>query len=155
EAELKAAELDVDLAIGLVQAAAAGTTIPWPSELSLALEVREATIVGVGAKNTAVKLTSDGNALVLDKLSIGHLGGATVDLAGRIEHLATAPQGRLTLNLDARGFDGLVALLGRVSPESFDTVRPVLARLLPMKGRATLTVAPGGAGKLAVEATAG
>jgi large subunit ribosomal protein L24 len=155
EAELKAAELDVDQAIGLVQAAAAGTTISWPSELSLALEVREATIAGVGAKNAVVKLASDGNALVLDKLSIADLGGATVDLNGRIEQLATAPQGRLTLNLDARGFDGVAALLGRVFPDSVDMVRPVLARLLPMKGRATLTVAPGGAGKLAVEATAG
>jgi large subunit ribosomal protein L24 len=155
EAELKAAELDVDQAIGLAQAASAGTTIPWPAELSLVLEAGEATITGVSAKNTVVKLASDGNGLALEKFSIADFGGATVELAGRIEQLATAPHGRLTLNLDARRFDGLTALLGRVFPEGAERLRPALGQLLPMKGRASLQVAPGGAGKFKVEAMVG
>jgi large subunit ribosomal protein L24 len=158
EASLEAAELDIDAAIALVRGAGGGT-LSVPAELVLALNVGDATLGGVSAKSATVRLKSDPAGLVLEKLSIGDLGGAAIEASGRIEQLATSPHGALALDLNARGLDGTLMLLSHVAPQAAERLRPVLTRLLPLKTHATLNVAgtaPGGATiKLALDGTAG
>jgi len=160
EAALKAAELDIDGVLALARASAGGSTIALPAELALALDVDAATLAGVIARSTTIRLTSDAAGLVLEKFLIADLGGAAIDLSGRIEQPTTSsPHGALTLNLDARSLDGTLALLSRVAPRLTDRLRPVLTRLLPLKTRTTLTVSAGAlrgsTAKLVLEGAAG
>ena len=82
-----------------------------------------ATIGGIEAKQAKAKLSFDANGLIFERVAVADLGGATLDLNGRIEALATAPRGTLTLDLDARALDGVVAVLAKYVPQSADTVR--------------------------------
>ncbi|MGA2125194.1 MAG: AsmA family protein [Xanthobacteraceae bacterium] len=160
EAALKAAELDIDGVLSLARASAGGNSVAPPAELALALDIDAATVSGVVARSTTIKLTSDAAGLVLEKFQIADLGGAAIDLSGRIEQPTTsAPHGALTLDLDAHSLDGPLALLSRVAAPLADRLRPVLTRLLPLKARATLSVSAGAlrgsATKLVLEGTAG
>lgn len=59
DAELTAAELDLDQTITSLRAALAGTTLDAPGEVALAVDIGAATIGGVAAKNAHAKLTFD------------------------------------------------------------------------------------------------
>jgi uncharacterized protein involved in outer membrane biogenesis len=155
EAALEAAALDVDGVLALERAAAGGSPMAPPAELVLAIDVGDATLSGVVAKGTTIRLRSDAAGLVLEKLAIADLGGAAIDISGHIEQLATSPNGALTLDLNARRLDGTLTLLSRVAPQAATTLRPLLTRLLPLRTRAILTVARAGAMRLTLDGAAG
>jgi large subunit ribosomal protein L24 len=140
DAELSAAELDLDQAIVFGRAALAGTTIDAPGEVALAVDIGLATIGGVEAKQAKAKLSFDANGLVFERVAVADLGGAALDLNGRIEALTTAPRGALTLDLDARAFDGIVAVAAKYAPPVADAMRRAAPRLGPAKLSALLTV---------------
>jgi large subunit ribosomal protein L24 len=159
EAELKAAVLDFDRLVAIGRAALAGTSLDLPGETALAIDIGRATIVGIEAKDAAVKLRLDAGGLVLDRAAVSDFGGATFNLSGRIESPFAGPHGAVTLDADARSLDGALALLARFVPDAAETARGVAARLTPLKTHATLTLAAarGAAGpsKLVIEGTAG
>ena len=76
ELELKAAELDLDELAVLAPAILAGSKPDFPGELLLSADIDRAILAGVAAKNASLKLSYDASGLVLDRLSIGDLGGA-------------------------------------------------------------------------------
>lgn len=159
EAELKAANLDIDRLVAVGQAAFAGAMPDLPGETVLAIEIGRATIAGIEAKDANVKLRLDADGLVLERVAFSDLGGAALTLSGRIETPFTGPHGAVTLDLDARGLDGALALLAKLAPDAADAARRVAPRLLPIKTHASLSLAAdrGAAGpsKLAIDATAG
>jgi len=91
--------------------------------------------------------------LAVDRLALADLAGARLDASGRIDNVATAPQGRLDATLDASRLDGLAALVSGLAPGSrfgrqLAAAAPALA---PAKLSFALTARPQGD---AVEATA-
>ena len=87
----------------------------------------------------------------IDRLSIGDLGGAALDISGRIDELSSQPRGRITLDLDARTLAGLTNIVGRLAPQVADAFRPFEDRLAPAKVHAALTVDRAGGGNSAVK----
>ena len=63
-------------------------------------------------------------SLHIDRLSIGDLGGAALDISGRIDELSSQPRGRMTLDLDARTLAGLTNIVGRLAPQVAEAFRP-------------------------------
>jgi len=159
EAELNAAVLDIDRLLALGRAALAGTKLDLPGETALAIDVGRATIAGLEAKDAAVKLRLDAGGLVLERLAVNDFGGATFSLTGRIEQPFSGPHGAVTLDADARSLDGALALLARFAPDTAEKARNIVARLVPLKTHATLTLAAergaNGPSKLVMDGTAG
>ena len=140
DAELSAGELDLDQVIAFGRGALGGTTIDAPGEVTLAMDIGIATIGGVEAKQAKAKLSFDANGLIFERVSVADLGGASLDLNGRIEALTTAPRGTLTLDLDARALDGIVAVVAKYAPAAADAVRTAAQRMAPAKLSVLLTV---------------
>ncbi|HKA74178.1 MAG TPA: AsmA family protein [Xanthobacteraceae bacterium] len=140
DAELTAAELDVDQTIAFGRAALAGTTLDAPGEVALAADVGVATIGGVAAKDVKAKLNFDAKGLVLERVAVADLGGAALDLNGRIDAAVTSPRGTLTLDITGNRLDGVAAVLAKYVPRSADKVRLLAPRFAPAKLSALLTV---------------
>src|SRR5207247_2344716 len=83
----------------------------------------------VARKNASVKLSYDASGLVLDRLSIGELGGASLKLSGRVRALLSAPRGSIALELKAGGLEGLAAVAAKLSPTVGEPIRANIARL--------------------------
>ncbi len=140
ELELKAAELDLDEFAVLAPAILAGSKPDFPGELLLSADIDRAILAGVAAKNASLKLSYDAAGLVLDRLSIGDLGGASLKLSGRLRSLLSAPRGSMTLVLKAGGLEGLAAVAATLSPTVGEPIRANIARLSPLDLRAILTM---------------
>ena len=80
------------------------------------------------------KVKFDAGIVHIDRLTIGDLGGAALDISGRIDELSSQPRGRITLDLDARTLAGLTDIVGRLAPQIADAFRPFNDRLAPAKG---------------------
>ena len=77
-----------------------------PRQVALVLDVGKATFAGVDARTINANVKFDAGILHIDRLSIGDLGGAALDISGRIDELSSQPRGRITLDLDARTLAG-------------------------------------------------
>ena len=139
-ADLKAASIDVDQLAALAGAALTSTNSDLPAEVALTADVGEAMIAGVNAKNAHVKLALDAKGLAFDRLSIADLGGAAIEASGRMSAPWSAPRGTLSLDLDARALDSTLALLSKFAPRIAEGIRPLAARLNPVKAHAVLAV---------------
>jgi uncharacterized protein involved in outer membrane biogenesis len=139
-ADLKAATIDLDQLSALARAALTSTNSELPAEVALTADIGEATIAGVNAKNAHLKLALDTNGLAFDRLSIADLGGAAIEANGRMSAPWSAPRGALSLDLDARTLDSTLALLSKFAPGIADRIRPVAARLSPIKAHAVLAM---------------
>lgn len=161
EAELKAAELDVDGVLAFGRAALDGATFERPGEISLSADIGRATVAGVEVKGVSGKLKFDRSGLAVDRIQVTDLAGAALTLNGRVDGALTAPRGNVTFDIDARGLDGVVAVLGKFLPQAAEPVRKVAATITPLKARATFGVepapasAPGSLAKLALDGSAG
>lgn len=140
DAELTAAELDVDQAIAFARAALAGSTLDPPGEVALAADVAVATVGGVAAKDVKAKLNFDAKGLVLERVAVADLGGAALYLNGRIDAAATSMRGTLTLDVTGNQLDGLAAVVAKYAPGTADKVRMMAPRFAPAKLSALLTV---------------
>ena len=139
DATLKAPELDLDGLAPLLQSAVARAVEPPVDGASLALDVDQATMAGLQAKSVSAKLHFDANGpLVIDQLAVSDIGGATVNLRGRLDTPWSAPRGTLALDLDASKVGPSIAALARVAPEIAEAVQPVQARLTPVHAHAVL-----------------
>lgn len=139
DAELKAAELDVDSLLDYAQTALGSAKLERPGEISLAIDIGRATIAGIEARNANAKLTLNPDGLTVERVSLGEFGGVSLNASGRMS-LAAAPRGNLSVDLDARDLSGLSALLTKFAPGVAEPVRRVIERMGASKLRATLDV---------------
>jgi hypothetical protein len=141
DAELQAASLDLDT-LAAFGKTAAGYGLELPRRGSLLLDIGQATSTGVDARAINARLKFDGGALQIDRLSIGELGGAALDISGRIDELSSQPRGRIALDLDASALAGLTNVVGKFAPRAADSLRGFAGRLAPAKVHAILAVGP-------------
>ncbi len=137
EAALSAPEVDFDKAYGLARDMLAGTLgglpFEWPREGTLALNVAHSSIAGVAVQGTDVDLRFDDRTFNIERLAIADLGGASVAAKGNIDLTAQSPQGNVTLDLDVRTGDGVIAVLDQLAPEAARELRRSTGRYLPAK----------------------
>jgi AsmA family/AsmA-like C-terminal region len=133
DGELRAPMLDVDALVAFANAAASDGALARPQAVALVLDVGRATFAGIEARRLDARIKFDAGVLHIDRLSVGDLGGAALDVSGSIDELSSQPRGRLTLDVDARTLEGLTGIAGKVAPRVADALRPLVARLAPVK----------------------
>jgi large subunit ribosomal protein L24 len=142
EAELKAAELDVDAALALVTTASSHARIARPAEIALALDVARARFVGLDVRQAHVKAAFDAAGIRIERLDIGDFGGMRIAGQGLIDTASAGPRGNMALQIDARDLGGLSALAATYAPKWSETLRDIPARIGKANLRAVLNVAP-------------
>ena len=142
DAELKAAELDVDGVFAFGRAALDGTAFERPRAGSLSMDIRRATLAGIDVKGVSGTLKLDPEGLTFDKVRIADLADATFGLNGRMEGALDAPRGTVTFDVDARGLDGTVAVLDRYFPQAAGPLRRAAGKITPLKTQVTLGIEP-------------
>jgi uncharacterized protein involved in outer membrane biogenesis len=140
DGELHAAKLNVDSLWGFADAAAAHGAFDVPHDVALILDIGRATFAGVDARGVNAQVKFDAGILHIDRLSIGDLGGAALDVKGRIDELSSRPRGQLTLDVNATTLAGLSNIAGRFAPRIANSLRPFVDRLAPAKLHSVLTV---------------
>lgn len=142
EAALSAPEVDFDKAFGLAQDMFAGTLggVPfeWPREGTLALNVARSSVAGVAVQGTDIDLRFDDRTLDIERLAVADLGGASIAAKGNIDLRAQSPRGNVTLDLDVRTGDGVIAVLDKLAPDAARELRRSAGRYLPAKLTASL-----------------
>ncbi len=141
DAGLSAADLDLGT-LSAFAAEAKGGGIAWPKGLALAIDLGKASFAGVQAQAVKARIKYDAGKLQIDQMSIGDLAGATLAVDGRIDNLSSQPQGKLTLQLDARALQGVSDILAQFRPQAADTLRRAADRLAPASVHAELTLRP-------------
>ena len=127
EGELRAAELDIDGVIGFGESALSGLGLERPGEIALAMDIGRAKIAGFDARNIAARLKLDASGLAIERLSVGDLGDTSFVATGRIQ-TQSPPGGSITVNLDARDLNGIVALTEKFAPALAGPLRRLAAR---------------------------
>jgi hypothetical protein len=159
EAVLNAPEIDFDRIHAVAKAVLGETTFDWPREGTLSLKIARALVAGIEAKQAEIEMRSDANGFEIARLAIADFGGATLAAKGRIDTKAQSPHGAMTVDVDARALDGLVALLDKIAPEAGDRLRRSAGRLVPLTLRAAVSVDPapaaGAAAKIKIDGRAG
>jgi len=143
EADLHAADIDLDGALALGESALAGLGLERPGEMVLALEIGKARLAGLDARNIAARLKLDSAGLSIDRLSIEDLGNMSFVATGRIQTLSS-PGGNITLYLDARDLKGLVALADAAAPAFADPLRRLALRQKSAVLQANVSLENGG-----------
>ena len=142
DAELKAAELDVDGVLAFGRAALDGTAFERPRAGSLSMDIGRATVAGIDVKGISGTLKLDPEGLTFDKVRIADLADAAFNLNGRMEGALDAPRGTVTFDVDARGLDGTVAVLDKYWPQAAGPLRQAAGKITPLKTQVTLGIEP-------------
>jgi large subunit ribosomal protein L24 len=148
EADIRAAEFDVDAALAFADNAFAGAALERPGEVALALDFGKAIYAGVEARGTKARMTFDAGGLAIERMSIADVNGAKVEASGRIDDLASRPRGSLTLAIEAQRLDGAARLAGRLGPQASQAVQQFASRAAATRLLAKLDMgaAPTGSG---------
>jgi large subunit ribosomal protein L24 len=158
DADLNAAELDIDALIAFGDAARSGIAFEMPREGTIAIDIGRAAIAGIDAKQVKARLRRDANGFQLERASVADFAGAAFDASGQIDTTSSSPRGKIELALDLRDFAGVLALATKLAPDAVESLRGVVERLPAAKLKATLSLDADGTGtigKLAVEGLAG
>ncbi len=158
DANLTAAELDVDALLALANSAQAGMAFQTPREVTLGLAIGRATVAGIEARQIDAQISRDAKGLRVGRFSIADFGGAGFEASGHIDTHLPSPQGTMNVRLDARSLSGVATFADKFAPAAAVSVRRV-AELLPgMRLNANLTLEDAGAAtvaKLAIEGQSG
>jgi large subunit ribosomal protein L24 len=152
DAVLTAPEIDLDRAQAVAKAILGDTPLDWPREGTLSLKIGRAVLAGVEAKRADIDMRIDANGLEIERLAVADFGGAALAVKGRIDGKAQTPRGALTLDLDARSLDGVIALVDKLAPRAADQIRRSSARITPVNLRGSLAVDPSASGAATVNA---
>ncbi len=155
DADLNAAELDVDALMSFADAARGATTFETPREVTLGLGIGRAVVAGLQVSNIRARFRRDATGLHVERLSIGDVGGNAFDVSGRIDTTSSPPQGALNLRLDAGNLAGIVTLAEKFMPDFADLVRRVAQRMPSAQLNATLALEQSGAARLALDGRSG
>jgi hypothetical protein len=142
DAELKAAELDVDGVLAFGRTALDGTAMERPRVISLNVDVGRATVAGIDVRGVSGTFKLDPEGLTFDKVRVADLANAAFDLNGRMEGALDAPRGTVTFDIDARSLDGTVAVLSQYLPQVAGPLRQAAPKITPLKTRATVGIEP-------------
>lgn len=123
EAELRAAELDIDAALATLFGALPSTTFRAPAELALSLDLDRAVLAGIEGRGVSTKLVADATRLRIERLRIADLAGAAIDLSGAIDDPGTRPRGTARVTFSAEKPDRLAEALRGVAPEWAERLR--------------------------------
>ena len=140
DANLRAADVDLDAIRTFVTSALSSNGLALPQEATLALDIGRASFAGVEAKSILTQVKFDAGKLQIDRLSIGDLGGAKLDIGGRIDELSSRPRGQVTFDLAASALDGLSDIAAKFAPQAAAPLRRLAGRLTPAKMHAVLTL---------------
>ena len=140
DGELRAARLNVDALSAFAKAAAADGAFEIPHDVALVLDIGRATFAGVEARALNTRVKFDAGILHIEQFSIGDLGGAGLDVNGRIDELSSRPRGQLTLDVNATTLAGLTNIAAQFAPRIANSFRPFIGRLAPTKMHGVLTV---------------
>jgi len=140
DAELRAAELDVDAMLDFAKVALGGTMLDRPGEMALALDLGRAKIAGLDARDAKARLKFDGEGLHIERLAFADLGGIKLDASGRIDLVAGSPRGNIALDADARELSAVSALFVKFAPDFSATLRQTIGGLGPAKLHASLNL---------------
>jgi len=151
EAALTAPEIDFDRVQAVAKAVLGDTAFDWPREGALSLKIARAVVAGVEAKQAEVEVRGDASGFEIARLAVSDFGGAKLAVKGRIDAAARSSRGALTLDVDARALDGVVALVEKIAPAAGEQLRRSAARLTPLTLRAALGVDPAAAGNTAAK----
>jgi large subunit ribosomal protein L24 len=157
DANLRAAEFDVDAALGFGVSALSGLGLEAPREVALGLEFDRVRLATLEARNVTARLTIDRNGVAIERLSIVDLGNAGIVASGRID-TGGSPGGNIALDLDARDLAGVIALAESYAPLWAEPLRRLAGRQNGMKLQAKVSVADassGTTGKLDVSGRVG
>ena len=143
EADLRMAELDLDAAIATGQSALSGLGIERPREVKLVIEAARARFAGLDARNISTRLTLDNEGLAIERLSIGDFGDTSFIATGRLQ-TEPAPGGSITVYLDARDLNGIIAMAEKFAPALADPLRRLAARQKTATLRAAVSLDGGG-----------
>jgi large subunit ribosomal protein L24 len=158
DAQLKADDIDLDTAIALGKAMAAGSHAKGPQEIALKADLKHATLSGFSARDAEAALTYGRDGLRIENLSVADLGGAKFSAQGRIRFDKAGQKGSLAADLDAPDMRPVLAVLSRLAPQTADALKPAAAVMSPAKLHATFTVADGAPpseGRLSLAGTLG
>ncbi|MGZ5828237.1 MAG: hypothetical protein ACXWJW_06830, partial [Xanthobacteraceae bacterium] len=139
---VKAADLDVESAYGMINTLLAGSKIERPGEIALALDLGRATFAGFTATSANANLRLNGAGLRIEKLAIADFGGAALNGSGEIDIASAQPHGSIALNLAAPKLDGVAAVVEKFWPGRSGVLTRNVARLAPARVDATLKVDP-------------
>ncbi len=142
DAALTAPEIDVDRVHALGKAVFDSTGFDWPREGQLSLKVARAQIAGIDARQADIAMRIDANGVEIERFALADFGGATLAVKGRIDARGQSPRGAITLDLDARALDGIVALVETIAPRAAEELRRSAGRMTPVMLRASLAVDP-------------
>ncbi|HLN37408.1 MAG TPA: AsmA family protein [Xanthobacteraceae bacterium] len=140
EADLHATKLDLDALAAFAKTAVDESGFAPPRQGSLALDIGKATLAGIDARAVKAQVKFDSGALQIEHLSVGELGGAALDISGRIDELSSQPRGRVTVDLNAGTLADMSRVLARFAPQTADVLRRAADRLAPAKLHGTLTM---------------
>ncbi len=143
DARLKADDIDLDTAIALGKAMAAGSHAEGPQEIALKADLKHATLSGFSARDAEASLTWGRDGLRIENLSVADLGGAKFSAHGRIRFDKAGQKGSLTADLDAPDMKPVLVVLSRLAPQTADALKPAAAVMSPAKLHASFTVADG------------
>lgn len=158
DGELRAAELDLDGVLGFGQSALSGLGLERPGEVTLAIEIARAKIAGFDARNIAARVKLDAGGLAIERLAVGDLGDTSFVASGRIQTQAS-PGGSITVNLDARDLNGLLALTEKLTPALAAPLRRLAVRQKTATLQASVSMessgTDGASGKIALTGNVG
>ena len=104
---LTAPEINIDRVHALAKAILGDAEFDRPSQGALSFKIGRASIGGVEAKQSDIKMRIDSDGLAIDQLTIADFSGAALAVKGHIDTKTQSPRGAVTLDLDARSLDGI------------------------------------------------
>lgn len=158
DADLSAAELDIDALLAFADAARAGTAFETPREVTLGVAIGRAVVAGVEARQVSAQLRRDTKGLQVERFSVADFGGASFEASGHIDTHLPSPRGTMNLRLDARSLSGVAALAEKFVPDAAPSIHRLAERWPATELKTTLTLEDAGAvtvAKLAIEGHSG
>ena len=134
DAELKAAQFDVDAALDFGKTLLAGSVLDLPREISLEADIGRATFAGIEVADARALIKMDGDGLQIDRLAVGDFAGGNIAASGRIETGGHAARGTVLLDFEAKQSAALAAIATKLGQER---ARPLVG-LLDRFGRGKL-----------------
>jgi uncharacterized protein involved in outer membrane biogenesis len=139
---LTAPEINIDRLEVLAKAILGDPEFDRPRQGDLSFKIGRASIGGIEAKQSDIKMRIDFDGLAIDQLRIADFSGAALAVKGHIDTKTESPRGAVTLDLDARSLDGVTALVEKFFPRAAEKLRRLAGRATPVALRASLTVEP-------------
>ena len=140
DAQLTAAQFDVDAALDFGRAMLAGSTFARPGEVVFAADVGRAAFAGIEARDVSARVKMDGAGLQIDRLAVADYGGGSFAASGRVDTSGASPRGLLSVDVDTRQTSAVGKILETYIPELAGPIRNVVDRVGRAKLHATADI---------------